>query len=420
MEDNVLKVMIWGMEAGRLYWNKERKRAFFTYNQEFLSKGLDIAPLTASIYAPLSQRGLGHAGNTDKLYAGLPEFIADSLPDHWGNTVFNQWAATHHIPMRHLTAVDRLAFIGKRSMGALEFEPAYAPDSDSFSVNLQSLYQLAQDIFTERQSSILPQDIPLHLERLYKIGTSAGGMRPKAIISINEKTGDIRSGQASLPSDYTYYIIKFNEGKDFPFTLVEKAYYDMAINAGITMMPSRLIEIDGKQHFLTQRFDREDGKKVHIQTLAAMNPFADSYEDLFSVCRQLRLPASEIIEQYRRMVFNVLAGNVDDHTKNFSFMMHEDGIWHITPAYDLTFSIDTKAPAYVNRHCLTINGKDDDITDSDLIEFAKSNGIKGAENILSEVKTAISSFPNYAEAANIDKKWTECILSYIHINQSKL
>ena len=141
MEDNVLKVMIWGMEAGRLYWNKERKRAFFTYNQDFLSKGLDIAPLTASIYAPLSQRGLGHAGNTDKLYAGLPEFIADSLPDHWGNTVFNQWAATHHIPMRHLTAVDRLAFIGKRSMGALEFEPAYAPDSDSFSVNLQSLYQ---------------------------------------------------------------------------------------------------------------------------------------------------------------------------------------------------------------------------------------------------------------------------------------
>ena len=302
MENNVLKVMIWGMEAGRLYWNKERRKAFFTYSNDFLQKGLDIAPLTASIYSPLSQRGMAHSGNTDKLYAGLPEFIADSLPDRWGNDVFRQWATARQIPIRHLTAVDRLAFIGKRSMGALEFEPAYEQDNETFSVDLQSLYHLAQQIFTERQNVCLSQNIPLHLEGLYKIGTSAGGMRPKAIIAINEKTGDIRSGQADLPENYTHFIIEFNEGKGFPFTLAEKAYYDMAINAGINMMPSRLIEIDRCHHFLTQRFDRENGKKIHIQTLAAMNPLADSYEDLFAVCRQLRLPANEIAEQYRRMV----------------------------------------------------------------------------------------------------------------------
>ena len=413
MEGNILKVMIWGMEAGRLYWNKERRKAYFSYTKDFLQKGLDLAPLTLPIHSPLCQRGLGYGGNTDKLYAGLPEFIADSLPDHWGNTVFAQWAASRHIPMRHLTAVDRLAFIGKRSMGALEFEPAYEQDNEAYSLDLQSLYYLAEHLFTQRQDTSITQDIPLHIEGLYKIGTSAGGMRPKAIIAINENTGDIRSGQAILPPDYTYYILKFNEGKDFPFTLVEKAYYDMATAAGINMMPSRLIEIDGCQHFLTQRFDREDGRKVHIQTLAAMNPLADSYEDLFAVCRQLRLPAHEITEQYRRMVFNILSGNVDDHTKNFSFMMREDGIWHITPAYDLTFSIDINAPAYINKHSLTVGGKNDGITTSDLLEFAKSNGIKSAEKIISEVNSSISHFADYAQAAGIDEKWINKISSCI-------
>lgn len=416
MENNVLKVMLWEMEAGRLYWNKEHKRAYFTYSKEFIKEGLDLAPLTFPLNSPLCQRGLGYAGNTDKLYSGLPEFIADSLPDHWGNTVFAQWAASRHISMRHLNAVDRLAFIGKRSMGALEFEPAYEQANEAFSLDLQSLYHLAELLFSKRQEAHISKDIPLHIESLYRIGTSAGGMRPKAIIAINEKTQEIRSGQASLPLDFTHYILKFDEGKDFPYTLVEMAYYEMATAAGINMMPSRLIEIDGHQHFLTQRFDRENGRKIHIQTLAAMDPLADSYEDLFAVCRQLRLPASELQEQYRRTVFNILTGNVDDHTKNFSFMMREDGIWHITPAYDLTFTVDLDAPPYVNRHSLTIGGKNDEITTADLLAFAKTNGIKSAESILSEVIAAISHFPDYAQDAGIHEQWTEKIYSYLNRN----
>ena len=259
----------------------------------------------------------------------------------------------------------------------------------------------------------MPTNVPLHIENIYRIGTSAGGMRPKAIIAINKETGEIRSGQADLPSDYTHYIIKFDEGKDFPFTLVEMAYYDMAIAAGIKMMHSRLIEIDGRQHFLTQRFDREQGKKVHIQTLAAMNPLADSYEDLFTVCRKLRLPAHEITEQFRRMVFNMLAGNVDDHTKNFSFMMHNDGIWHITPAYDMTFTIDLDAPSYINRHCLTVNGKDANITTKDLLDFARMNDIKDADNIISNVVMAIERFTEYAQHYGIENKWIEKIRNSI-------
>lgn len=413
MENNVLRVIIWGMEVGQLYWHEKQRRAYFTYSQDFLSKGLDIAPLTASIYSPISQRGLNHAGNTDKMYCGLPEFIADSLPDHWGDTIFRQWAEAHHIPMRHLTPVNRLAYIGKRSMGALEFEPAYEKDHD-FAVNLESLYQLAGEIFNERQEMRLSPDFPLHIESLYRIGTSAGGMRPKAIIAINNKTGEVRSGQTSLSEEYTHYILKFNEKKDFPYTLVEKIYYDMAIAAGINMMPSRLIEIDELQHFLTQRFDRERGKKVHIQTLAAMNPLADSYEDLFTVCRKLRLPANEIKEQYRRTVFNILAGNVDDHTKNFSFMMHDDGIWHITPAYDLTFTIDLDAPAYVNRHSITIGGKNDGITEDDLLRLAQKNDIRDADSIIHKVKTTISRFMDYAETNDLDNRWTERVGKKLH------
>ena len=275
------------------------------------------------------------------------------------------------------------------------------------------MYHLAEQLFSKRQETHISKDIPLHIESLYKIGTSAGGMRPKAIIAINEETQEIRSGQASLPPDYTHYILKFDEGKDFPYTLAEMAYYEMATAAGINMMPSRLIEIDGRKHFLTKRFDRDNGRKIHIQTLAAMNPFADSYEDLFTICRQLRLPASEIQEQYRRTVFNILTGNVDDHSKNFSFMMREDGVWHITPAYDLTFTVDLDAPAYVNKHSLTIGGKNDEITTTDLLAFAKMNGIKSAESILSEVKAAISHFPDYAQNAGIHEQWSERIDSYL-------
>lgn len=413
MENNILSVMLWGMEVGRLYWDARLRCAVFAYNKEFVDKGLDVAPLTASIHNVRSQRGMPYWRNKEKLYAGLPEFIADSLPDHWGNTVFDQWAVQQGIPRSTLTPVDRLSYIGKRSMGALEFMPAYIKKDDAFSVKLSELYKFAGRQFLEKQSQHYNMEDDLMLQNLYKVGTSAGGRRPKAIIAINRETGEICSGQSVLPEGYTCYIIKFNENTDYPSVHVEKAYYDMALAAGITMMPSSLIEVEGRQHFLTERFDRKGNEKIHIQTLAAMDPLASTYEELFAVCRKLQLPVSRQNEQFRRLAFNVMACNVDDHTKNFAFMMDREGRWDITPAYDLTFSVDCSAPAYCNRHTMTVNGKDERITKEDLIYFARMNGIRGAEKILSQVKGAVMRFEEFGRNVGIPDKWIERISSEI-------
>ena len=245
------------------------------------------------------------------------------------------------------------------------------------------------------------------------MGTSAGGQHPKAIIAINETTHDIRSGQVSLPEGYTYYILKFAEGDDFPFTQMEMVYYEMAKEAGITMMLSRLIQIEGKHHFLTERYDRVNGEKIHIQTLAAMNPDATSYEDLFEVCRKLNIPANEQSELYRRTVFNIMGGNVDDHIKNFSFLMEKNGTWHITPAYDMTFTTNLDGAAYENIHSMSISGKNDGITEVDLLLFAKLNGIKNAKKIIEEVSFAVSHFYNYATNYQIGDYWQDRIEQHL-------
>lgn len=412
MENNIVSVMLWEKEIGKLYWDERNKRAVFSYNPDFIKTGLEIAPLTASVKGAAA-KGIPILGNKDKLYQGLPPFLADSLPDRWGNMVFDRWAAQNHIPKRTLTPVDKLSFIGKRGMGAFEFIPATPGLESSSTLQIDNLYQLARRIFDEREEVSVQNDETLHLQSIYEVGTSAGGQHPKAIIAINEMTHDIRSGQVSLPEGYTYYILKFAEGEDFPFTQMEMVYYEMAKEAGINMMPSRLIQIDGKHHFLTERYDRVNGEKRHAQTLAAMNPDATSYEDLFEVCRKLNIPANEQSELYRRMVFNVMGSNVDDHIKNFSFLMEKGGTWHITPAYDMTFTTNLDGVAYENVHSMSIVGKNDEITENDLLQFAKLNGIKNAKKIIDEVSLAISHFYNHASDNHIDDYWKDRIEQYL-------
>ncbi len=412
MENNVLKVIFDGEEVGRLYWDKQGNRAVFSYTASFVKKGIDIAPLVAPI-KNWSPNAFPILGNKDKTYQGLPSFIADSLPDRWGNKVFEQWAAQNHIPLRQLTPVDKLAFIGKRGMGALEFEPATSELESSEKLEIDSLYKLAKEIFNEREQIAILPDEQLTLQSLYEVGTSAGGQYPKAIIAINENTGDIRSGQVLLPPDYTYYILKFAESGDFPFTNIEITYYEVAKLAGINIMPSKLIEIDGKQHFLTQRFDRKNGKKIHIQTLAAMMPDATSYEELFAVCRELSIPQTEIEEQYKRLIFNQFGGNIDDHSKNFSFMMEADNQWHITPAYDLTFTTNLDGANYENRHSLTLLGKDNGITEKDLLLFAQENNIREADKIIAEVAEAFTHLYELALNNGVDAYWADRIEAFV-------
>lgn len=417
MKNNVVKVSIWGKTVGELSWDDSRGCSVFQFDGAFPQYGLDIAPLVAPLASPYVQRAFPMHGNKERLYAGLPEFISDSLPDRWGNVVFSKWCEAKHLTSKQISSVDRLLFIGKRAMGALEFEPAHVDDDASVGIELKLLYELADRIFRERQDVRIDVGSSLIMEDLYKVGTSAGGQRPKAIIAIDEATGAVRSGQADLSPNYTHCILKFDTGseRDFPYSSVEMAYYLMAVDCGIYMMPSRLVEIDGRQNFLTQRFDRVEGEKVHTQTLAAMSSLADSYEDLFVVGRRLGLSAAEQEQQYRRMVFNVLAANVDDHTKNFSFMMQKEGKWQLTPAYDLIFSVDPDSPFFRN-HELTVLGKRNGITRSDLLLFAQRQDIRNAPNIVDEVAETVTNFRQYAERTGIGDLWTKKIWEVLKDN----
>lgn len=406
MENKAIAIRLWGEVLGYLSWDGHRRCSTFAFEEEFLKTGWDVAPLYCSIHSPsaLSPR----RGNADKLYAGLPPFVADSLPDRWGNRVFDAWAKRNGIPSRSLTALDRLSFVGKRGMGALEFEPAQLLTGEELPMPLAELYHLAIAIQEERQEVWMDSHGNVILEDLYRVGTSAGGKRAKAVIAIN-KEGEVRSGQAELPADYVHYILKFNDDKDFPFSEVEYAYYNMACEAGISMMPSRLMQIEGKSHFLTERFDRRNGEKVHVLTLAAMDTEADSYEDLFAVCRKLRLPEGQQRELFRRMVFNVLGCNVDDHSKNFSFLMDKQGVWSLAPAYDMLFTVDLDGPKYLNRHSLSVGIKTDGITINDLCAFAHENDISQPEAVIDEVKSALSKWDRFATDANVPKSWTDRI-----------
>ena len=406
MENNIVKVCLWGQTVGEIYWDERRKQSCFSFSKDFVSKGIDIAPLTASIYNPLLAQGEVYLGNKKELYKGLPEFLADSLPDNWGERVMKHWF-DHYGTKRHLTPVDALSLMGKRSMGAFEFEPYIEKWEKATDIQLTDLYKLADAIMEE---SVLPdgEDALINLQKLFSVGTSAGGKRPKAIIAIDKETGEVKAGHGQLPANYTHYILKFNERQSFPTTLLEKTYYDMAVRAGIEMMPSALMEIDGLPNFITQRFDRGEDK-IHTQTLAAMIPDADSYEDLFKVARKLGVPYIEQERLFRQAVFNVLGDNLDDHSKNFSFMKKKTGEWHMTPAYDLCFTYDLTGMGYANRHEMTLCGKDRDITREDLLRFGNENDIRKAKSLINDVADILMSFKEYALNNGVSSVYADVI-----------
>ena len=408
-----LDVYLWGHKVGSLVTYKERyaEKICFYFDPTFLNVGYDIAPLRASISSASVKNGLPVYADSEKLFGGLPSFIADSLPDHWGNKVFNEWAKTHNISTRNLSALDRLAYIGRRGMGALEFLPPAAADfEEPFKVEIADLYRLSQLALSEAKSFKAEVHPDLMIESLFKVGTSAGGRRPKAIINLNRETGECYSGQVPMQMPgFVPMLIKFDEHSTVPTTRIEYSYYLMAKEVGLRMMPSYLMEGEDVAHFLTERFDRQDGKKIHTQTLAAMKPTSDSYEDLFDTACRIGILPAELKQLFLLMTMNVLGGNVDDHTKNFSFMMGDDGMWHIAPAYDYTFSIDHSAPGYMNRHSMTINNKNADIQRSDLLELAKRYNVKGADSIIDKAIAVLNNYEHYAAQAGVSQYWVQMI-----------
>lgn len=398
-----LKVMLWGQEIGRLAWDARRHLSYFTFNPAIIGGALDIAPLIAPMKDTKTR--LPIYGDGSPKYQKLPPFIADSLPDDWGNQLFELWRTGQKIPNADITPLEKLSFIGKRGMGALEFEPYIEQKiRKNDKIDVLSLVGLAQKIYAQREDAHILQTESVTLQSLITVGTTAGGRQPKAVIAINRETGEIRSGQISGLEGYDYCIMKFGDSARSSAEL-EMAYYEMARMAGIRISESWLWNVDGKNHFLTKRFDRMDNEKMHVQTLAALYPDADSYEQLLAVCRKMRLSDKDGEEVFRRMVFNVLSNNTDDHNKNFSFVMNRQGEWSLSPAYDLTYIFNYGGYQPQEERCLMIRGKLRDITKDDILQFASDNGIRKSKAIINEVASALSSFRPVAQKYGVKEEW---------------
>lgn len=414
--NDAIHVMLWGSPMGTLYWDAKESLSYFEFDPLFLERGLDISPIIYRLPKLREQKSLPIKGIRGR-FKGLPPFVADSLPDRWGTKVFASWCQQQKINPNEITPLDFLLYLGKRGMGALEFEPAYDLDAKGPDVvNVVELYRYAQAILQGRLDLRLTLDDSLALQDIFKVGTSAGGQRPKAIIAIKKGMNEpdvICSGQGDAPEGFRHAILKFQE-HDYPSAELEMTYYEMAKACGIQMMDSEMIQCEGVNHFLTYRFDRMGNGKLFSQTLMALYPSADSYESYLYAVKKLRLGYPDLLEAFRRMAFNVIAHNVDDHAKNFSFLMDHKGRWSLAPAYDLTFSVDLEALPFENYHAFSVNSKVSDITDEDMLEVAQQFDLKKGDALrtIDEVKNAVRQFPIIAKKNEVPEELIGEIASY--------
>ena len=409
--------MLWGSPMGTLYWDVKESLSYFEFDPLFLEKGLDISPIINGLSKLREQKSLPIKGIRGR-FKGLPPFVADSLPDHWGSKVFASWCQQQKINPNEITPLDFLLYLGKRGMGALEFEPAYDLDEKGPDiVNVVELYRYAQAILQDRLDLQLTMDSSLSLQDIFKVGTSAGGQRPKAIIAIKKGMNEpdvICSGQGDVPDGFRHAILKFQE-HDYPSAELEMTYYELAKACGIQMMDSEIIRCEGVNHFLTYRFDRVGNSKLFSQTLMALYPSADSYESYLYAVKKLGLGYPDLLEAFKRMAFNVIACNVDDHVKNFSFLMDHKGRWSLAPAYDLTFSVDLEALPFENYHTFSVNSKVSDITDEDMLKVARQFDLKekDARKAIDEVKDSVRQFPVVAQRNEVPEELTNQIAAFL-------
>lgn len=414
----VARVNIWGQFAGAVLWDEVTRAGSFEFDEAFIKTGLDLSP----VWMPLEELQKGNRifsfpGLPNQTYHGLPGLLADSLPDRFGNELINAWLARQGRTADSMNPVERLCYIGKRGMGALEFEPTTpGPIDTSITIEIDELVKLAKEAMEVKQGLDTSIEDIDGLMNIIRVGTSAGGARAKAVIAYNEKTKETRSGQLEVPKGFTHWLLKLdgvtNEKLGDPkgYGRIEYAYYKMALACGIEMMESKLMEEHGRAHFMTRRFDRLSGNnKLHMQTLCGVahydynQPTTYSYEQAFQVMRDLRLEHSDAEQLFRRMVFNVIAINNDDHTKNISFLMDKDGNWKLSPAYDVTYAFDP-TNLWLAQHQLSINGKRKDITTADILTIAKEISLKKGKDIIAEIAVGISGWEGFANEAGIPVK----------------
>ena len=422
----IAEVKLWDTTIGAISLDQGDEVARFQYDADFLSSGIEVAPLTM----PLGKIVYEFPGLPRNTFHGLPGLLADSLPDKFGNALIDAWLAAQGRVPETFDAVERLCYTGKRGMGALEFTPVIGPKPRRANrIEIDSLVRLASEVLSDRSTlkgNFGGASREKALNDILRVGTSAGGARAKAVIAWNRETGEVRSGQVEAGKGFGYWLLKFdgvsgNRDKELDdpkgYGAIEYAYFLMAKEAGITMSECRLLEENGRRHFMTKRFDRlEDGGKLHMQSLCAMAHYdfnmagAYSYEQAFQIIRRLGLGITAVEEQFRRMVFNVVARNQDDHVKNIAFLMDRAGRWSLAPAFDVTYSYNPDG-ARISKHQMTLAGKGDGFTLEDLKTVARTAMMKNgrAKTILAEVTEAVAKWQEFAEKANVAETWRERI-----------
>lgn len=414
----IAEVRLWGRTIGAVSMEDGPEYATFQFTPEFVTSGIQISPVTM----PLSRQSYEFPDLPRRTFHGLPGMLADSLPDRFGNALIDAWLATQGRSPGSFSAIERLCYTGSRGMGALEYAPALGPKSKrSAKVNVDALVKLASEVLTHHRNlggHFASTSSSKALANILKVGTSAGGARAKAVIAWNRRTNEVKSGQLPAGPGFTYWLLKFdgvagNKDKELEdpkgYGAIEYAYALMAKAAGITMTECRLFEEHGRRHFMTRRFDRlDDGSKLHMQSLGALGHFdynqagAYAYEQAFLTIRQLGLPMAATEEQFRRMLFNVVARNQDDHVKNIAFLMNKAGEWSLAPAFDVTYSYNPSGN-WTATHQMTINGKRDAFLKTDIRAAGKSAGLKQGRSdaLFEEVVAAIERWPEFAARAHL-------------------
>jgi serine/threonine-protein kinase HipA len=432
---NFAEVYLWGKQLGVLAWNPDTSTAAFEYSDEWKQTSVQIAPLHMPNEANTSRVFEFPQLNFDT-YKGLPACFADTLPDDFGNAVINAWLTRNGRDPKSFNPLERLLYTGSRGMGALEYKPAIRTFTHANNkLELESLLNMAQHILDQRQNAQHNISQKDDLSGILQVGTSAGGARAKALIALNSDRTEIRSGQVDAPEGFEHYLLKFDGvverssdretfGDPQGFGRMEYAYYLMARDAGIEMSHCELL-LEGKRaHFLTKRFERIGNQKIHYQSLCAIDhadykkPGQYSYEQLFSVARQLRLSRKEAIEIYRRMVFNVVARNHDDHTKNIGFLLPgPEKNWQLAPAFDIAYSYKPGSP-WVHSHQMFLNGKRDHFIMEDFLAMAKliGNFTQEAKDIIAHIIGVVKNWPQYAGKAEVDAEFAELIQRNLRLN----
>ncbi|GAB3243000.1 type II toxin-antitoxin system HipA family toxin [Hymenobacter seoulensis] len=412
-------VSIWGQSVGAVLWDEKRRLGVFEYEPAFIRSGLELAPVTMPLPKGRRPPPFQFPVLNRDTFQGLPGLLADSLPDRYGRQLIDAWLASKGRDAASFTPVEHLCYLGHRGMGALVYEPASQPALEKgASLEVGELVKFARQVLTNREGlhTSLAANAAEGLAEIISVGTSAGGARAKAVIAYNSVTKEVRSGQVDAPEGFEHWLLKLDGvtnaslGDPAGYGRIEYAYHLMARQAGIEMTDCRLEEENGRAHFMTRRFDRAGGnQRLHMQTLCGLAHFdynragEYTYEQAFQVLRKLQLPHPAIEELYRRLVFNVVARNQDDHTKNISFLMNPAGKWSLSPAYDVTHSYNPTGQ-WSSQHQMRLADKVDDFTEEDFLHLAKSVQVKKAREIIQQVVDAVAGWPRFAAEAGVPKK----------------